>query len=92
MIVDDVEEVGVGAPGGGGEGAVDLLVFDDVGPVADDPLLALVLLGDSVGEEFAGVVEVEVAGLELRDEGPAVVGGGVEELVELGSSLVQFAS
>ena len=56
--------------------AVDLVVFDDVGPVGDDPLVACVLLPEGFSQEVVGVVDAELAGRELRDDG-ANVGGQV---------------
>jgi hypothetical protein len=51
------EQAGVRPPGGDGEGAVDLLVFDHVRPVGGDPVAPGSLGIDGGLEEFGGVVE-----------------------------------
>ena len=89
-VGDGFEELRVGAPGASGEGAVDLLVLDDVGPVADDPVLAFALLAAGGFEEFASVVEVERPALQSPDEGAAVVRHGGEDVVEFVSACVEF--
>ena len=79
------------APGAGGEGAVDLLVFDDVGPVFDDPRLACPLLIGGGFEECVGVLEGELPSLEFVDDVSAVRWCGGEDLVELVEACDEFA-
>ncbi len=55
-----------------GQGAVDFVVFDDVGPVFDDPVSAALLIVEEVSKVFGGVVECELSGLQFGDEVSAV--------------------
>ena len=86
------EESGVGSPGGGGEGAVDLLVLDDVGPVGDDPVPPGRLTVQGCLEQVGGVVEAELAAAELADGGAPVGGGAGEQPVELGPTFEQLGA
>ena len=78
-------------PGGCSQARLQLLVLDDVGPVFHDPLTAQVLLVHRESQEVAGVVEGELAGLELVDDVAAVGWCGVEDLFELSAAVDHLA-
>ena len=73
-----------------GQRAVDFVVFDDVGPVFDDPVSAGLLVVEEVSKVFGGVVEGELSGLQFGDEVSAVGRGGGEDVVELVESLFEL--
>lgn len=76
----------------GGECAVDLLELDDMRPVVEDPALSSVDLGGGAGEQFAGVVESELASAEPVDQTTNVGGRGGEQVFEFVAAPVELAS
>ena len=74
-----------GPPQAGVECLGDFGVFDDVGPVFEDPASAVALALDDFGERLGGVVEESwLAAAEAFDEVVLVARGGVEDGVEDG--------
>ena len=69
----------------------DLGVFDDVGPVLEDPVAALALGGKGLFEALVDVVEGELAAGEGVDEATVIGRSGGEDGLELGLALVQLA-
>ena len=73
-----------------GQGAVDFVVFDDVGPVFDDPVSARLLIVEQLTKVLGGVVERELTGLQFGDEMSAVGWGGGEDVVELNQPVFEL--
>ena len=51
-----------------GQSPVDFVVFDDVGPVFDDPVSAALLVVEEVSKVFGGVVERQLPCLQSGDD------------------------
>jgi hypothetical protein len=79
-----VEDGRIGSPAAEREGAIDLLVLDDVWPVFDDPDTSGILLVGGGRKEFGGVVKAELARFELADDLAAVRWGGWASQVACG--------
>ena len=79
----------VGPPTLFGEGGGDFGVFDDVGPVFEDPVVAGVTVGAGGAQDLVDVGEGELSGAHGVDHWAGVVGGGLEDLVEGVASLYE---
>ena len=73
-----------------GQGTIDFVVLDDVGPVFDDPVSAGLLVAEQLAKVLSGVVERELSGLQFGDEMSAVGRGGGEDVVELSQPLFEL--
>ena len=78
----------VGESGFGGDQFVDLLEFDDVGPVGDDPVAPFLLGADGGDEVIVDFRGAGVAGGETCNEFAVVGWCGVHQCLEFGASFV----